>query len=235
MSKQFIQISSKYRTNQNDDTHDCKIELPQIMREGHYKLVYALIPNSIYNVNINNNKLVFTDNARHEIYLNVGIYNEESLIDHLVEEMNIASNGYNTYTITYVETTNKLNFSAVNNFQFHFSESTCHELLGFKYNDTPSNVTIVSDNMINLSPFHTINISIDQISSISQKVNQGTSLIIPLPNNVLSYYNFMPYQSFQQILHIERDKRIIKIDIRDELNNLLDLNGIDWCLILEKL
>lgn len=239
-SERYLQISSKYRTNQNDPSHNCLVEMPAIMRKGIYRLAYALVPNTFYTVNSSNNKLFLREatNAEIEITLPIGFYDNTTFPIMLKEELDKA--GTQPYTVTLTTRTNKITILGNNNVLFGFAftgkANTCHTLIGFRPQDTTfnTNFSFTCPNMINLSTVHTINISIDGISSISQRNLQGTSFIIPVPAGSLNYLNYVSTDAFEQTVEIYSDKRIIQVVIKDELNNVLDLNGVDWLLVLEK-
>jgi hypothetical protein len=79
------------------------------------------------------------------------------------------------------------------------------------------------------------NISLDGISGIDQRNLHSTTFVVPVPAGALQYVNYQSNVNFDQIIEIHSDKRVITMTILNEQHQLLDLNGVDWMLILEKL
>jgi hypothetical protein len=196
-------------------------------------------------VNNSNNKIFLVEqgNAVLEATIANGLYTNSTYPTAVKAALDGVSAGAGgiaqVYTVSLTALTNKLTIQANNNFGLRFAGriNTAHECLGFNKSDTSMNTTNihVAPNMINLSAIHTINVSIDGISEISQRNLQSTSFIIPIPAGALAYVNYISSESFEQTVDIHSDKRIIHVTLRDELNNLIDLNGVDWLLILEKI
>lgn len=235
-SDQYIQISSKYRTNPNDQPGSCRIDMPQILTAGTYRLVYALIPNTFYTVNASNNQLVLNEGG-HNIFVTLvnGFYTNTTFPVMLKQVLD--GTGTQSYTVALSIVTNKITIQAVSAFMFVYNADTtnnAHILVGLPPADTAMDVSLVCPNMINLSPVHTLNMSIDDVSSISQRNLQGTTFIIPIPAGSLSYVNYISQPSFDQTVTFHSSKRVITIRLRDELNLPIDLNGIDWMIVLSK-
>ena len=231
-SAQFLQISSKYRTDQNDDPGSCYITMPMKLREGRYKLAYALMPNTFYTVDATNN-LVYLDGVVLEVP--TGFYNTDTFP--IAFKAVLDSAGGQTYTVTLSNLTNKLTISAVADFTLDFTQDhTCYALVGFKRELVTSvGGSVQCPNMINLSPIHTINVSIDSVASISQRNLQGTTFIIPVPAGSLSYINYISTSGFEQVMELHENKRVIRCVLRNDLNEPLVLNGVDFMLVLEQL
>lgn len=237
-NNRFIQLNSKYRTNQTDKPGNCKLSLPQILRAGRYRLNFALLPNTFYNVNDSNNKLYLQEGADAEIELTLsnGNYTNESFPVHLKAVLDAGAT--QSYTVLLSPITSKLTISAISNFAFNFTgkDNNCHSLLGFDNNtDTVQSTSITGSNMINLAQVHMFNISLDGISGIDQRNLHSTSFVIPIPASTLSYVNYESSSNFDQIIEVHSAKRVITMTVYDEKHNILDLNGIDFMLILERL
>lgn len=238
--EQYIQISSKYRTNPADPPGNCRIEQPQILKAGTYRLVYCLVPNTFYTVNDTNNQMSFNEGASDiAITLPNGFYDGSAFPVMLKTVMDNA--GTQIYTVTLSPVSNKITIEAVGAFQLLFSgnDSTsagggAQTLIGFSSTDTAMAVSHTAPNMVNLSPVHTINISIEDISTVSQRNLQGTSFIIPIPAGSLNYINYISGDNFEQVVTFHSSKRIISVVFRDDRNNVIDLNGIDWMILMSR-
>ena len=136
-SNRFIQLSSKYRTNDSDPSSNCRIQFPQILRKGRYRLNYVLMPNSFYNINNSNNKLWLQEGADPEIEVTLvnGNYTEQSFAPMLKTVLD--AEGSQSYTVVISPTTFKLSVSAIANFGFNFTNkiNNGHSLLGFNNAD----------------------------------------------------------------------------------------------------
>lgn len=235
-TQRYVQISSKFRTNPNDPPGNCKIEMPQILKQGAYRLAYVLIPNTFYTVNPSNNTFVINEGgADITVTLVDGFFDNRTFPVMLKERLDVS--GTQIYTVTLSPVTNKITISAVGAFSLSFtkSESTAHTLIGFNKSDYASAVSQVAPNLINLSPIHTINISINEISMISQQNLQGTTFMIPVPAGSLSYINYIPPVEFNQIVEFQTNQRVLSCVMRDELHTAIDLNGVDFLIVLERI
>jgi hypothetical protein len=237
MTNKFIQLSSKYRTNDSDSSSNCKIEMPLILRSGRYRLNYALLPNTFYNVNNSNNKLYLQEGADAEIEITLTNGNYSDSTFPVLLKALLDTEGSQSYTVTLSPSTNKLSISAIANFGFNFTgrDNNAHGLMGFANADVAQATSITSTNMINLSPVHTFNLSISGITGIDQRNLHSTTFVIPIPAGSLSYVNYVSTDGFDQIMELHSDKRIVDCVVRDELHNILDLNGVDFMIILERL
>jgi hypothetical protein len=236
-SSSYIQISTKFRTNKSDDSSQCRIELPMILRSGTYRLVYFLFPNTISTINNNNNKLSITelDGAPKICTIENGFYTYDSLI-HAVED---AINGQlSGYIVEYNDVKRKMSIkSSGNPFKLSFEKQNddCHEVLGFKDIDTSYAIEHTSSGVVNLDPIHMLNVSIDDINSISQQQLHSSTFVIPIISDSFSYTNYVPEVNFNQLMQVTTDKRIITLKLTDEQYRNVDLNNADWMFILEKL
>jgi hypothetical protein len=243
--EQYIQISTKFRTNPDDKPSDCKIEMKRILRAGTYRLVYCLFPNTFFTINDNNDKIYLEDQGFPVVTctLTHGFFDYRDFPEVVQAALNEASPRANnvvnpeTYTVAYSDTTRKLSITTINNFRLVFSgkENTCHELIGFNRSDTSLDTRHESTGLVNLDPIHCVNISVDQITSVSQQTLHGTTFIIPIPAGIYNYVNYISDPEWRQTMFVHTDKRIINITLKDEYGKLIDTNGTDWMMILEKL
>jgi len=235
MTERFVQLSTKYREFPNEESHNCLISTPKIVKAGIYKLSHCLIPLSFYNINENNNKLTFTTlGTTYNVNLIPGVYDTVNILTALEELLNASASGF---TVELDEITKKIEISnSTNSFSFDFTDkNSMYKELGFKSAVTTNALSITGTDMINLLPIQMVNLSIDNINMINWSINHGTTFIIPIESGLLSYINYTPPSQFQQTVYIPSDRRQIRLTVRDELFNLLDLNNQDIMIVLERL
>lgn len=244
-SERYIQISTKFRTNPDDKPSDCTIEMKRILRAGTYRLVYCLFPNTFYSINSNNDKLYLEEDGYPVVTctLSHGFFDYRDFPEVVQSALNEASTRANnttnpeTYTVTYSDTTRKMKIMTINKFRLVFADkdNTCHELIGFNKSDTRMETYHESPGLVNLDPIHTVNISVDKITSVSQQNLHGTTFILPIPAGIYNYINYVPDMEFRQTMFVHTDKRMISLTLKDEYGKLIDTNQTDWMIILEKI
>ena len=239
-AERYIQINTKYRTSPTDSSSDCKIELSKILRSGVYRLVYFLFPNTITTINSTNDKIFIQEEGRDVVECTIehGFYEYDTIPSAIEDALNSLEGTSNLYEITFSDIKRKMTItSANNNFRILFNDklNTCHEVIGFNNVDTDYAIEHTSDGLVNLDAIHTLNVSVDGISSVSQKQLHGTSFIIPIPAEVFGYVNYLPDANFEQTIYVHSDKRVISLKLADEQNNSIDLNGSDWMFIIERI
>jgi hypothetical protein len=232
-----ILIRSKDRLNKSDPTHIFQIELP-LNFQGKYKLTSCLIPNLFYNCRETNNLIYFYEDNQSKIAtLTIKNYTPTEIVNEIQTQLNISSNGYNTYTLSYDTQSGKITFNAIHPFKFEFSniENSAVALLGFNNEDTLLNTSIVSVNVIELSNPLSVAIKLDSVDTdnfLSGNSVKG-SFYIPL-NNFGFYQNLYSYQLLQTI-QFKNNIRRLKVGILDiSTNKLLNLNGGNWEMLLSK-
>ena len=244
-SQKYIQISTKFRTNPDDKPSDCKIEMTPILRAGTYRLVYCLFPNTFYSLNKNNDKIFLEEEGYPVVTCTLihGFFDYREFPEVVQAASNEASSRANntqnpeTYTVSYSDSTRKMSITTVNNFRLVFTgkENTCHELIGFNKSNTSMDTRHESTGLVNLDPIHYINISVDQITSVSQQNLHGTTFIIPIPAGIYNYVNYVSDSEWRQTMFVHTDKRIINITLKDDYGKSIDTNGTDWMMILERI
>lgn len=234
-------IDSSQRTSGSNENFTISIT-PPIKYITKSVLKGFTIPNSLYNINTTNNKLIFTDDSGvdNQITIPPDNYSGEQLADQIELQMiNLPSPGhvvdFNTsdfkFTFTYTGATYTITSNTDN------ALSTLFPLLGFSTTQSGA-LTYTSDNVANIAT----------PKYISIKSNILTTKLFPnLQNGIESefIYNVFPNVDFGCMITKQNDTlweieyiRSIQLDsidfrLEDENNNLLDLNGVSWCVILD--
>ena len=230
-----IHLSSALASKYNDGlTSDCEFNLPTIEIPSNYHIHVSVencaIPYTFYNINSNNNKLVYYDNGTtnvRTVIIQPGNYNTNTLISFLLQYMT-------AFTITYSPVTNKLTFSNTSDFAF-YNSSTCLALLGFSGAMASTNSSLTSDICVNLSPYRCIciasNLKTFSVNTLLPN-NQSILASIPIntaPNSIIIYENKNNFKCNTYTNTINN----IRIRLMDHKFNTLDLNGCHWTITLK--
>ena len=242
-NKQKLKINSCDRLNPETSTpSDFTIELDHVLQGG-YQLHYVKIPLMYQNISAKNNRLHFRENEEDKIaYLAVGKYVGATVLKtNVLEALNDASDGTNTYTATYDSLTNFFTFTASSvDFSFTFSntECSCAENLGFApidYDSTDLSLTAIR--AFNLSTIQSINIDINGINTVSDS-NTATdpTFFVPVLDNIGTIQFWVPpANSVDQFTITAANKtNTLNIRIVDDNNEVLELEH-NWSMVFKKI
>ena len=217
-------------------SHDFKFNSHSIL-DGKYLIKNILIPNAMYNVTSSNNTFIlYEDSSNKTITIPSGNYNVTTLAAALQTAFNAVSSGYNTFTVTYDSITATFTTSAGLAFYFIFPDSKTANTYGYSDLTTASGTSTTSDNVINLSYPSSLGIEITE-TNIDNYENSSTmasgNIYVPL-NVGFGFYKSLTSDDFTQ--HIQFKKtRTLSIKIVDTSDNSsVDLNGVDWELLLSR-
>lgn len=235
-----IYLNSK-RANKyiNNTTANCIFHLPFIHTPINKKhsvsisVLSAQIPCSYYNVNENNNKLIYSVNNGGLIHIDIDPrnYNINTLITELKSHMN-------GFQITYNNMTGKLLFEHhTHDTKFH-SESTCFEILGFSNKDHVSTfgTTIESDIVVNLYTVQMIQIAsdnfiLDNIDSYNPN-NSNILQSLPVTSAFGSIIHYSNLHDLQSEINSTRNLTNLHIMLLNQNDEVIQLNGSHWSIVL---
>jgi hypothetical protein len=236
-----IHLNSKFADNYiNNNFCNCEFFLPviEIPPQHHIYIscILANIPYSFYNIDENNNKLMFcvNDVSFYTITIPPGNYNVYQLISYI--EAN------NTQLkLSYDVITNKITFSHTTYDFYLLSTSTCLELFGFKSSDTQLAMTsyqskLTSSYCINLQSKHCICVQVNYQTgniNISNKLSNNILASIPVsgqPYSMIVYRN--NNSGFRSNLYTNT-LGYLNVKLIDQNNNTINLNGCHWTLTLQ--
>ena len=148
--------------------------------------------------------------------------------------------GVNTYTVSYDKITMKLTISSTGSYILSFASSisTIWNMLGYNNVNTISNISHTSDNIIDLISVKYIQIVIPEIGIIGRSTNTNNeyTFLVPVNEDKASIIQFNENNTFNQIqynIHNKKDIQNLHIIIKDQDNNILDLNNSDTYLLIE--
>lgn len=231
-------ILIKSRDRYNGSSHNANFKLIEPI-EGLYKVLSCYIPNTTFNVNSNNNSVIITDDALTPTQINFteGNYSTTSLIAEMKAKLEASPLG-GTYNITVNAITGKMNINRSDKpYEISFLNDTGY-LLGFNNDRLIASNNHLGDNVINLSHPLSIGIIINQTeNSTNENIITGntSNIYIPFSFQFGSFVYISSESSYNQILKFKRTNNInIKI-INTSNNQIIDLNGGDYELLLEKI
>jgi hypothetical protein len=202
-------------------------------------IVDAQIPFSWFLINDETDTLRYQYNTlTYTINLTQGNYNANTLITELKKGF-LDSSGL-VVTIVLSQITGKLTFKFANpitNIEFLYLGSIgLFRILGFE-NQNYSGVAITSPNPCNLLGVTKLNISSQQlatISSFSSKKTIGSCIIQTIPVDVPNW-NLISYKNTNNIHGRMKQRFLNNIDIQimDEFARYIEFNNIDWNLTIQ--
>lgn len=251
MDKEIYLIKSIDRQNLSSTTSNTFDIKFQNYLEGKFELVYAIIPNNLYNVynyTINsvtygNNKLYFNENSTNKTAtLTAGFYTTigaSSIATEVQSALNTASGGYATFTVTLSSITGLLTISSTQNFSLKFASNSLYSssyLLGFPNTDTSAGTSAVSTYVprLNVPSSLSINIRQTSISGFQTGTGQYGSIIIPLDVSFGDIKYYTVKNDFCQYIRLDRPLSVMTIEIRDTAGNILNMNGNDFEVAIKK-
>jgi hypothetical protein len=229
-----IYLSSKSADIYINGLSNVQFNLPTIEIDDQYHIHLgvssASIPISYYNINNNNNLLIYNliSGAANNVYIPIGNYNVNTL---LVVLNTLLPN----ITVIYNSSLNRFTFTHATT-DFTFSNlSTCFQLIGFtSYFQTSTSRVLQSDRCINLSPVRSFYVSCDQKTGNINKANPSVFNIlcsIPIDCNSLGIVNYVNTSGFQNNLYTNVLNSIC-INITDQDGGYIEFNGVNWALVL---
>ncbi len=208
---------------------------------GRWVLKQVSICADFSNINSLNNSIPFFENGVNKTAtLTPGYYSSLDITTALQTALNTASGGYNTYTCSFSNITQKLTVtSAVNPFQFKFASfpSKSAALLGFPVAvDTPLSLSVTAPSIVVPNSALAFNIKIDGCNSIIDSQGQSYTFDVPMNVNVspMGWVDYEPSQSFRQCITFAQPERILHIRVCDDNGVPLDLQQ-NWSMIWEML
>lgn len=199
--------------------------------------------NTFYNINETNNTLIFTIDGINflEVTIPVGQYDLAQFITALETEMNILL-APESVVITQDPITKKLVFTCTVPIGFVGSTlgSTMGEVVGLNANDNTSLFQPFNmPNFPNLSGPRQVYIISETLSNLTSMVSIGGKLVsvlkaIPLNADFGCPVNFIADMIETNEVYFPEPINISNIDIKitDNLNNILDLEGLDFEMII---
>lgn len=202
------------------------------------KLIGAIIANSQYVINSNNNILTVNySGTDYTFTIPVGNYTPSSLATQLQTTLN--TNGFGaTFTVTQSSTTYTFRLQCTLAVTYKFSLNTIlGRILGFGSSNTASTTDVTGSNTYQVTSTRYYKIQIQEIANDIDSNIQPLFYTFLIMNNVNSgEYNYVnPSNNVNNNICQIQQQNITKLSISmyDEDNFLVNLNGNEYILILE--
>lgn len=240
MSDKLLRITSRDRASSSRSKYDITFQTSDrdLANVRQIELKSAIIPNTYYNVNSNNNTWLFNNtlNGTSTFTIPVGQYTTSTLITELQSQVP-------GLTVTQSTLTEKLSFNIAGTYDFTSlaDGNLMAPLLGIENTQNGLAGTTVADNMPDLTGLRHVylfsNTLTDDVMHRAGKVRQNVFATIPIT---------VPFGNSQ--VHEEaggsdthddhryiRTRDISNIDMKllDSDDNVIDLNGLEWEVILK--
>ena len=230
-TSKYLKIDSSDRLT--GSSHNFHINIPQYLRSQRLKLAYLSMPISWYNINENNNRIYLDEGTIVQGTIPIGNYTSDALVSAVETELNNIT-GSGRYNVSLDRLTNKLTVSALSNFKVPFGTNSVNNVLGF---DTTQferyGTSFTASGMVNVNMIDSLHVSIGKSIQVESTDHQGCSLVIPVNKNQLDFIDYAPQEEFRQCITLQTRRNNINVVVRDGKHNILDLNGLDWYMVLE--
>lgn len=196
----------------------------------HISLINAVIPYSFYTINYSNNMLMYIiNNQVYTLMIEPGNYSVIQLASYLNEKLVGIKCTYNSIR-------NKYTFTAPYDFMFN-SVSSALRMMGVVGNYESVNRTLESSNCINLQTIQYINLRTNFMTgnfSCNNLLGQNILCSIPVNNSIPN--GNVVYDHHGDDFTIDLYTKVLRefhIMICDQDDNILDLNGCDWSVVIQ--
>ena len=234
----WLYINSEDRLDAKSTTSsDFKLEFKSSLG-GRYLLSYLQIPVSVYNVNTNNHQIPFEESGTPKFaQLTPGNYTATTLATEIGTRMT-ATSGVSNFTVTYDTKTSKFTIVSTNNFRLIynlFPGSSSRKLLGFNEATTSNATSHTSDNVIDLAYPRAIFINVRENvdSTFTSPTGFNSTFYIPV-SYAFGSPQILDAQTFPQTLELSDRTKYLTITLPDKNGATLDLNGVDWEMMLRR-
>ena len=236
----IITIDSNMRNktlypNNSNFSYSCK---NNYLNPKSLKLLGAVIGNTQYIINSNNNQFNFTYlGTSYTATITNSNYNPTSLGTQLQTQLNALAIAGNTFTVTVDQNLNKFTIvsTALNIYKFSLNTQLA-TLLGFNNTDSSAVTTITSPNMYNVSTTRYYKLVVKELySSYDTNITGLFNFLILNNSNSGSFTYLTDGNNVNNVLNIESkiNLQTMTIQLFDEWNNFVQLNNIEFILIFK--
>lgn len=204
---------------------------------------FVEIPYSFYAINSTTNVLIFDDGSA-SVSITPGNYTASSLALEIASQMNnnVYFTGYNV-SATFSPITLKMTITATSPFKINSitsqPTSTFSPLLGF-LSDSASSTSVIGDSCINIAGTNYIYIKSDYLTRpISHHTLYANDsyhdvlAVIPINVSPGDVVINNPRVSLRYAYKLSiQPTDTIDFTLYDEFDNIIDLNGLDWCMYI---
>lgn len=204
---------------------------------GKYKILSVIFPNTIYNVNASNNKVLYNGTL---LTLPVGFYDSTNLPS-AIKKMLDDDPGPDTFTVIISSTTGKLTITSDTStvFSLEFTNGL-DKILGFDaMNNLSGAFTYTGQYIINYDINTSVGIHINE-SSVRNVENVtddcfNASIFVPLSTvNFGQYVTINDENAFEQFIIFEQPTKVLNISVVSLSDqSLVDINGCEFEILIK--
>lgn len=238
----YIKLNTAHRAS--GSSHDCVIRLTGFqINPGTYSLYESMMPNSFYNVNSSNNQVYFYLNGNAKVAtITPGFYTSfDTLATEVCTQM-LAVDPVEpgvTLTAAYSATTGYYTFTCVGATSIYFrwasgTANSARGLLGFSATDGTHNLVQTSDQLANLSPVMSYNINVGDVRGLSLSNGNASTFSCPIDTISGGISNWRCDGYNKQLVKFPYPITNLKLQVTDDNGTALNLNGIDYYIILRE-
>jgi len=202
------------------------IKIPKYAIRMTCSVLHFQAPNSLYNINENNNTLYITINAIKTTYtLTKGNYNCNTFLTYL---LSILPSGF---TMTFNNITNKYTLTYSSPFTI---SGTCGEIMGFDSFAFSSGNTLIMPYTCNFNGKQSFNIHLTNVitKNFDSYTKSPSNIIQSIPIDPTSAsINYVKNADFNFVINQEMIDDMT-IELKDDQNNYINFNNCHWNLTL---
>lgn len=201
---------------------------------SHCRVITAIFPNTIYQINSTNNVVGFTEDdglggtTALTATLNEGTYSQTEFLTEIKTRMDAASaasgNSY-TYTFSVSGTTGKMTITSSSN-TFRMDLSSSDVVTGFSGTSSYAN-SLTGDNTINLNPIDTCFIRGFGTNVFNSRANNSDTIVAIIPLGEYSFGSYVHFEPTNPMVIDAPNSAQIYVALTDEEGNILNLNSTD--------
>ena len=211
---------------------------------GTFCIESFLLTDRLYNVNDLNNKVYINSYngatpSDHVLTLRNGFYSPTQLRDELAVQLNTISG--NVYTVAYDTKKAKYTIAETSGDTFKFtfldnSTNSSRKILGFSKSNTSYSTSHTSDLAIDLCPHKVIFLNFQEVDrkNIITTEHSHTDLYFTANSSFGSVIRWNMFD-YSQIINFSKTPKELRYRFHNINNSNLDLNGVEWVLIMSKL
>ena len=212
-----------------------------------YRVVECLLPNTCYPITTGSNDvLIWMDGSvPRQCSIPQGYHTYDTLPNALTTAMNTVSGSSNTLTVTKLDLTGQLSFSATKPFTLNFWDdpnkvtpaTTLGRILGFEnynYAATGSGpYTLTAPYPINLAWNMAFYVTIRDSSTQVRYSDSTCSFVVPI---TVSENNMTVYRPVRECrFRLEEDVEKLRLNITDDSNKSVNFQGSNFYIMLEEI
>lgn len=231
----YLLINSGQRQTDSSSSTDFYVRFSQhVANVRKVKLDWVQIPLAIYQITSSNNTIYFRENSTNKTAtLTAGYYNANDLGVELATQLNTASGGFATFTVTFNSSTYKFTIVSTQSFSLQWSLGGPNLAFGYPAADTPMNT-------------NTRSIQSCQINSplgVGLSIREFDTPTLTGGNSFYSTFKFYLEASIGSISTYDPKKEYavefpttsfseLHIKVTDFEGNVIDINNHDWSMHL---